>query len=427
MDLTSNRVFTRLGVLFIAVGFLFNEWVLSALLSPDGTIELSTRTTIWLFNLLMILVGFLLIKIGRDISSPSSLLGNLALLILVIPICVVGAEFALRMTGNTQWRPQQVSIEVEPGGRFFRKDSTLGYTHLPGEYQVILPRAYSIMVVGPSYEISDTLSLPSSYSFNVTHLSNSLRATSHLNPDEPDLSKNEIWIFGCSLTHGWSLNDEETYPWILQQGLPQYEIVNFGVTGYGTLHSLIQLREALIKRKKPEVAIVAYASFQDRRNTFLRLRRKGLVTLNKLGPLVQPYARVTDDGALTWSMAKAQFHEFPLMRYSALIHAVERAYNRIEDRFYQSHEVSKAIVKELSDLCQKNGVQFFLAGITSDALTMDMLEYGTTQGILTIDISVDMSLPDNHNYPYDNHPSFFANQQYAQKLDSFLRNEMLGR
>ncbi len=118
-------------------------------------------------------------------------------------------------------------------------------------------------------------------------------------------------------------------------------------------------------------------------------------------------------------MATAQFHEFPLMRYSALTHLIEKAYNRIEERFYHSHEVSKAIIKGFSELCKKNGINLIIAGIDSNPITYDMLEYTRGEGILTIDISV-ANQPENLNLPYDNHPNAIANKKYAQKLKAFL-------
>jgi len=38
---------------------------------------------------------------------------------------------------------------------------------------------------------------------------------------------------------------KKTFPWLLQERFPQYEVVNFGLNGYSTVQSLIQLREAL--------------------------------------------------------------------------------------------------------------------------------------------------------------------------------------
>ncbi len=63
-------------------------------------------------------------------------------------------------------------------------------------------------------------------------------------------------------------------PGWFKKKLPQYEIVNFGVSGYGTIHSLIQFQEALKTRTTPKIAIIAYAWFHDARNTFLRKRKK---------------------------------------------------------------------------------------------------------------------------------------------------------
>jgi hypothetical protein len=89
------------------------------------------------------------------------------------------------------------------------------------------------------------VTLPGGYSFTVTHFPSKLRITHPLATYTDRRSKPEIWIMGCSFTHGWSLNDQDTYPWLLQARLPQYVVVNYGVEGYGTLHALLQLREAL--------------------------------------------------------------------------------------------------------------------------------------------------------------------------------------
>jgi hypothetical protein len=78
------------------------------------------------------------------------------------------------------------------------------------------------------------VTLPNGYAFRVTHLPNTLRVPYPLATDAHARSKPEIWLFGCSFTHGWSLNDEETYPWVLQERLPMYEVVNYGAWRCGT-------------------------------------------------------------------------------------------------------------------------------------------------------------------------------------------------
>ena len=221
------------------------------------------------------------------------------------------------------------------------------------------------------------------------------------------------------------MNDQDTYCWLLQDALPDYEVVNFGVNGYGTLQSLIQLREALKNGNEPQVVILAYAPWQDARNTFIRMRRKMVVTAAFLGPVNQPYARLDGDGRLDVHMDALAYREFPLMRYSAFIHALEETYDRYEERHSQSHEITKVIIKEISDLCVTHRIRLVVASLTSDPISSDMLEYCSRERITTADAWVDLSIKENNNLPYDSHPSAIAHRQYARTLESFLRSNVL--
>ncbi|MEP6486194.1 SGNH/GDSL hydrolase family protein [Microcoleus vaginatus GB2-A3] len=324
-------------------------------------------------------------------------------LIFPIFLSITTAEIVLRVAGYKPWQIENVDVAVEPKGNFFTKDSELGYKHLPGKFKV---------------------TLNGNYSFNTTHINNSLRITHPLNTyNLLSSKKSEIWIFGCSFTYGWSLNDSETYAWLLQEKLPKYEIVNFGVNGYGTLHSLIQFKEALKLGNKPKIAVIAYAGFHDRRNTLLRARRKQMAAWNKLGILFQPDARLNGENNFTYSMAKLEYREFPLMRVSALSHFLEVNYNQFEEGLYRSHEVSKAIIEEFNRVAEANSVKLVVAGI--NAGSAKMLEELSQEGIATADISVDLKIPANNNLPHDIHPSAIANRQYAEKLASFLQGNVL--
>ena len=139
-------------------------------------------------------------------------------------------EVALRVTGQMPWQPSGQNPYVEGGGKAFLKHATLGYTHVPGKM---------------------TFTLWDGYTFTVTHGPDTLRITRPADSPKNVSALEEIWVFGCSFTHGWSVNDDETYPWLLDEMLSNYRVVNFGVTGYGTLHSLIQLQENLAKRASP--------------------------------------------------------------------------------------------------------------------------------------------------------------------------------
>lgn len=256
------------------------------------------------------------------------------------------------------------------------------------------------------------IAYPSGFSYEPTHSENRRRITRP--PAENAASRPGLWIFGCSFTYGESLEDDKTYAWLLQKKMPQYDVENFGVVGYGTLQSLIRFRRELAAGKKPEIVVLAYASFHDERNASLRSWRKW----NRLGTM--PYARFDAKGDLQYFNAELAFTEFPLMRHSALIHFLEKAYDRQEGNWLRAHGVSEALVKEFSDACSANGVKFVVAGISSDRLTGEMLEYCTQNGIAATNISVDLNTPGFNNLPHDAHPGARANEIYAERLHAGL-------
>ena len=297
------------------------------------------------------------------------------------------------------WRVQSPAtlVLLEPAKSFYRADPSLGYLPMPGTFEVTLP--------GP-------------YSFTITHGQNGLRIT-HPLETHPRVEEREIWIFGCSFTEGWTVNDQDTYPWLLQAQMKNYEVVNFAVSGYGTLQSLIQFREALKNGKKPAVVVLSYASFHDRRNTLARSWMKTRMTYGPsvyLSDVKLPFMKWSANQEPQLHYRPIEYHEVPLARYSALANTLDETLNRIVDTTYHSHEVSKTLIESFAELCKANQIQLIVAGITNDATTTEMLEYCKSRGMTTVDISVDLNVKANTNLPYDNHPSALAHQQYAEKL-----------
>ncbi|TDI76222.1 MAG: hypothetical protein E2O87_00605 [Bacteroidetes bacterium] len=78
-----EKIFIGIGLLLIALGIILNEWLLVALLSPDGAIESSTRITIWLFNFSMILTGLSLIKYSNRIHAKLFREGGISLIMIL--------------------------------------------------------------------------------------------------------------------------------------------------------------------------------------------------------------------------------------------------------------------------------------------------------------------------------------------------------
>jgi hypothetical protein len=325
----------------------------------------------------------------------------LAIYSLTVFILVASAaEVTLRLKGLQPWHAPKINVKVAPGGRFSQPHPTLGYTSIPGTF---------------------TTTYDTGRSSNETHLPNTLRITHPIGSYSSARRKEEIWVFGCSFTYGWSLNDEETYPWLLQEQFREYEVVNFGVAGYSTLQSLVQFREAL-PAKTPTVVVLAYADFHDERNTLLRKWRKLVVPWNKRDPIMQPYARLDGQGKLRYFFGDIEYQEFPAMRYSALSHFLEVKYNDFEDQFVHSHAVSEALILEMARIAKEHQVKFIVAGIFGPKMT-EMLDFTQKHGIPSVDISVE--LVGANLITESQHPSANANREYANKLGDFLRQEFL--
>lgn len=219
------------------------------------------------------------------------------------------------------------------------------------------------------------------------------------------------------------MNDEVTYPWLLQEKFPDYEVVNFGVDGYGTAQSLLQFREALANGNRPALVIVSYGSFHDERNTLTRAWIKTRLTHgagDAYGRVSLPYSRLSKDNRPEILYQPLEYHLTTLLRYSALANFLDDTYNQNLEKSYDSLKVTQTLIDEFSNLCKANGIEFVLAGILSSPGTTAMLEHCNKEGIKTVDISVDLSRSENTNRPYDGHPSAIANKEYARRLEVFL-------
>jgi lysophospholipase L1-like esterase len=318
-------------------------------------------------------------------------------------IFFLSAEIFIRSKGYKPFFISKPDIQVEPGGKYYRKDKDLGYTHLPGTFKVTLQKQFS---------------------FVTTHKGDTLRITHPPEEDTNFLHKEKIWIMGCSITHGWTLNDNETYPWLVQEKIPEYEIINFGVSGYGTIHSLIQIQNALKIMQKPKIIILTYASFHDSRNTFSKARRRIVSAWNFLGTVTQPYAYLDKNRKLVLHRAdKVVYSPWPFARYSAFINYLEQKYIIYESRQLNPHLISKLLIKKINNICKEENITLIVAGIKENPQKKmkNILKFCNRLNIPTVDISVDLSKREYNNLPIDAHPNALANQKYAEKLFMFLK------
>jgi hypothetical protein len=77
----------------------------------------------------------------------------------------------------------------------------------------------------------------------------------------------EIICTGCSFTFGEGLEDQDTWPWLLQKSLPDYSVTNVASMAYGTDQALLAAqREASGAAHAARVVILGFGDFQIERN-----------------------------------------------------------------------------------------------------------------------------------------------------------------
>jgi hypothetical protein len=324
-------------------------------------------------------------------------------LIVSFVLATILSEVALRITG---FEPRSDASAgkgwvIEPEEGLFRYSERRGYAYGPGDFVV---------------------TLPSGLVFRIGHGPDGLRRTAPLTVHREPVAKPEVWILGGSFTHGWSVDDDQTYPWKLQELLPETDVVNFGVGGYGTLLSWLQFEEALDLQPAPAVVVIAYGSFHDERNTWTRSWRRAIAPARPQDARPIPRAVLAGGNSFEVVRQKPGYHAFPLVHVSALSNLLEDKYGRFENRLVlHSRQVTESILLAFRERCAEEGVQLVVAGIMDNDATQRRLEFCAAAGIDTLDISVNLDREGFRNLPHDEHPGSLAHTSYAGRLAAGLR------
>src|SRR5215475_14745174 len=149
-----------------------------------------------------------------------------------------------------------------------------------------------------------------------------------------------ILILGDSFTFGDEVSDNETYPHYLQEMLPNTEIINMGVHGYGHDQMLILFKEEGIKYQ-PDIVILGFLQLDMSRNTldfrdFAKPRfvlEKGELKLTGI-PVPRP------EEILQWDWARPRVIDL----FSLLRHRTQKTLG-LQQR--EMEEITTAILMEL--------------------------------------------------------------------------------
>jgi hypothetical protein len=308
-------------------------------------------------------------------------------------VLLLAGEGVVRMRGRIPLMDYATFFSIS-GKRIVQEDPVLGYTHTPG-----------------SIEYADA---------TYTHLENTLRITHPRQRAAPSGNRPEIWLFGCSITHGFGLNDEETFAWKLQERMPECEIVNFGVDGYSTVQSLLQLREALEDRGHPAAATLVYGEFHDERSVLARNWWKGNRQLWDCVHVPQPRARLDAGDKLRMDYVDIPYRLFPGATFSALANLIDEQFTLRHDRPVNYHRTGEALVFAFAEECSAADVPFMLSSWTPPEGSADIIFRCEEKGIPVLKAGV-LATPENF-HPSHGHPTPKAAAEIAARLEKGFRD-----
>lgn len=175
-----------------------------------------------------------------------------------------------------------LSVDHRP---VFEPDETMGYVFVPGRY-----------LIKEDFKENH-------HGFTLTVNAQGRRVTSNF----PHASSSRLFVSGSSSMFGWGLYDEETIPWLLQERLPKYEVVNLSLTSYSTVLALMQLQKVNPAINSNDIVVVEYQRISNRQSVMspdiLDLLSDGFeVTLGdsaRMRKMSLPYGMIDPQGKLS--------------------------------------------------------------------------------------------------------------------------------
>jgi hypothetical protein len=332
---------------------------------------------------------------------------RLLLALISLAFALLLSEGILRVLGKAPAPAEPPLRVVASNGPFYTLDDELGYLNSPDRETRIR-----------------RLEVPREFEYTARTDAHRRRRTAPPDSDG-EAGRPEIWIFGCSFTFGAGVEDDQTYPWLLQQRLPSYAVRNYGVNGYGTVQSLLQYRRELAASQPPRIALLAYASFHDERNVMSISYHRSLGRWwRSFGSPHLPYLERLDDGSFQLRMSSPYQPFFPFVERSALANRLDRAIVKLLERkaLREDHrqDVSRHLVDEFEKESRSQGVVFALGQLDQP---QPMLEWARSRGIPAADLSVPKDDPE-FTIEGDGHPNARGQRLIADRAEALIRSLM---
>jgi hypothetical protein len=336
-----------LGWTLVYVGAMANEWVLVKTFSSDGILEFDTRVMIWLFDVILILLGCVLVNYRKltYLTRATLTLSQSYPRTLALGTGVVFATFTLLCTEavffafNNYKQRKAPRVEYSESGRLFdMHDELLGFKHLT------------------NVQVSSMKKVGGKIAYNVTYSTDEY-GRRRVPVNNPDQRNKFIAFFGCSFTFGEGVNDNETLPFYVGQIASDYMPYNYGVMGYGAQGMLAKLEsDDVVNEMNERDGMLIYTFIDDhyrraagtvrvindwgRRSPYYVIDSQGILVRNGTFASGRPIF-----SSLSWLIGKSEIAEYFGIEYPRInddhikltAEIIEESRDRFQQQFHSDN------------------------------------------------------------------------------------------
>tara|TARA_Y100001970_G_scaffold260899_1_gene343432 strand:- start:9874 stop:10842 length:969 start_codon:yes stop_codon:yes gene_type:complete len=309
---------------------------------------------------------------------------NLSVILSSVIVTLLFLELILRLTGNEPFKHLNTTSPMP----IFKEDNKLGWDTKPGNF---------LMKINNNEKV------------NYKILNDGSRYSGYIS----DNSIKKILLVGGSFTLGQAINDEDTLSYFIQDNLEDYEIKNFGVSGYGTYQSYIKLKKIFETNKNVEYVIYPFIDHHEIRNygdaswhEFLSKNSKISVSL--------PYVKLNKKNDII-EYPPLKYMVLPLSNYSVLLSKIQKKIMRIS--FYSKHRdkelITKKLILKMSKFTKKNGAKFIFVNLYSNKENISKYKkFSIENNIQFLDCQIE--LDKKYLVKNEGHPNSSANKKYSE-------------
>lgn len=251
-------------------------------------------------------------------------------------------------------------------------------------------------------------------------------------------------VLGDSTTLGHGVADNDTFSFLLEQKLSnagRVEVINMGVSGFGTAEELIQLRNVGFQYA-PDLVILGYFPNDPYNNAVSKLFKvvNGQLVQDRGAFVPALYIRDHLYSIPGWSFLCQHSHVVNFLRnvasgfFQRKLGAQESMASTTPDQLTaEESELTAALINEIAFETTRHGAKFILLNIpvVINGHTIDNLPRHLINGpdsILNIDVGKEVYAGhsiDDLSYAKDSHPKPLAHQLIADYLADYIKIRVL--